>query len=56
VVPKLRVKFLGPVGQQQQVIEDVRFALQSTAEGRGAPEMVTMTTRAFFLRRTLWGG
>jgi hypothetical protein len=49
-------KFLGPVGQRQQMIEDVRFALRSTAEGRrAAPEMVTMTTMAIFLRQTLWG-
>ena len=50
VVPKLTAKFLGPVGQRQQVIEDVRSALRSTAEGRrAAPEMVTMTTMAVFL-------
>jgi hypothetical protein len=50
-------KCLGPVGQQQQaVIEDMRFALRSTAEGRRAvPEMVTMMTMAVFLRQTLWG-
>ena len=47
---------LGPVvGERQQVIEDVHFTLRSTAEGRtAAPEMVTMTTMAVFLRQTLW--
>ena len=32
-------------------LEDVRLPHQSTAEGR---DMVTMTTRAVFLRQTLW--
>jgi hypothetical protein len=46
---------LGPVGERQQVIEDVHFTLRSTAEGRtAAPEMVTMTTMAVFQRQTLW--
>ena len=48
-------KCLGPVGQRQHqaVIEDVRFAHRSTAEGRRAA--LTMTTMAVFLCQTLWG-
>ena len=54
VVPLLTAKSLGPaVGQR--VIKDMRFALQSTGEGKYAQEMVTTMMTMACWRPILWG-